>query len=87
MKLWSRRPAPARPRANLTTIAVLEHDLLGIPPEPGTTVAPAIALRRLGTCFEHQPVETTELGEQPRGICARCGTAMIQDDGGRWRTA
>ncbi|MFF6829629.1 hypothetical protein [Streptomyces longwoodensis] len=90
MKLWPRRPepAPTRPRANPTRIAVLEHDLLGIKPEPGTAAALAIGLRRLGTCFEHQPVETTTLGDpQPTGLCTRCGAAMLLDEHGHWRVA
>lgn len=88
MKLWPRRrPAPAPPRANPTTIAVLEHDLLGIPPQPGTAAALVIGLRRIGTCLEHEPVETTSLGERASALCTRCGAAMLQDDDGEWRTA
>lgn len=90
MRLWPRRapaPAPARPRANPTRIAVLEHDLLGIPPEPGTAAALTIALRRLGSCIEHEPVETTGLGEQPNAMCTRCGATMVQDDDGTWIVA
>ena len=82
MKLWPRRrPEPAaRPRANPTRIAVLEHNLLGIPPQPGTAAALVIGMRRLGTCTEHEPVETTGLGERPNGLCTRCGAAMLLDD-------
>jgi hypothetical protein len=90
VKFWPRRapaPAPARPRANPTRIAVLEHDLLGIPPEPGTAAALSIALRSAGTCFRHDPVETTGLGEQTNGVCTRCGAAMVLDDEGDWTIA
>ncbi|MFH9823025.1 hypothetical protein [Streptomyces bobili] len=90
MRIWrSRRPepAPARPRANPNRIAVLEHDLLGIPPKPGTAAALTIAMRRIGTCFEHEPVETTGLGEKPNALCTRCGAAMVLGDEGDWRVA
>lgn len=81
-------PQPAAPRPNYTAIAILEHDLLGIPPKPGTAAALTIALRRLGDCTTHQPVETTTLG-QPGcvGMCTRCGKPMIQGEGGAWTTA
>ncbi|MEU9921896.1 hypothetical protein AB0H51_11465 [Streptomyces griseoluteus] len=89
MKLWPRRrPAPAPPRANPTTIAVLEHDLLGIPPQPGTAAAAVIALRRVGTCLTHQPVDTTTMNSpQPVGVCGRCGAAMVLGDDGGWTVA
>ncbi|WP_394425453.1 hypothetical protein [Streptomyces sp. SGAir0957] len=76
MKLWPRGSAsvPVRPRADRVRIAVLEHDLLGIAPEPGTAAALTIALRRAGTCFEHDPVETTDFGDtRAHGLCGRCG--------------
>ncbi|MFL1904775.1 hypothetical protein ACJWDR_37580 [Streptomyces tauricus] len=89
MKLWRRRtPAPVPPRASPTRIAVLEHDLLGVPPEPGTAAALVIGMRRTGTCLEHEPVETAELGEPVRnGLCTRCGAALLLSDEGAWATA
>lgn len=91
MKMWPRRrqaPAPVRPRANPTRIAVLEHDLLGIPPEPGTAAALTIALRRAGTCMTHEPVDVTTFGDpRPVGQCGRCGAHMVLDDGGAWVVA
>lgn len=89
MRFWPRRhpPAPAPVRANPTRIAVLEHDLLGIPPQPGTAAALIIAMRRIGTCTEHAPVETTGLDDaRPTALCTRCGVAMVLEDG-EWRTA
>lgn len=90
MKFWPRRrqpTAPAPERANPTRIAVLEHDLLGIPPEPGSAAALTIAMRRTGKCVEHQPVETTGFGEaRPNGLCTQCGVVMVLDEG-EWRVA
>ncbi|MER6832690.1 hypothetical protein ABT320_01650 [Streptomyces cellulosae] len=91
MKFWPRRRPPATPepeRANPTRIAVLEHDLLGIPPKPGSAAALAIAMRRTGTCIDHDPVEMTGFGEaRPNGLCTRCGAAMVLDDEGAWQVA
>lgn len=84
-----KRPTlPPTPRANQTAIAVMEHDLLGIKPEPGTAAALAIGLRRTGTCLQHQPIDTTAIND-PRhnGLCTRCGQHMIRDDHGNWRLA
>lgn len=49
MRLWSRRkhPAPPAPRPDRVRIAVLEYELFGIEPRPGTTAAAVIGLRRL----------------------------------------
>ncbi len=91
MRLWPRRrpdPAPARPRADHIRIAVLEHDLLDIPPEPGTAAALTIGLRRTGTCFDHEVVDATAYGDpQPVGLCTRCGVHMAQDENGDWTPA
>jgi len=83
-----RQPEPPRSRPNYTAIAVLEHDLLGIPPKPGTAAAFAIALRKaVANCTAHEPVETTTLGHPGNvGVCARCGRDMIQDAEGHWVT-
>lgn len=40
---WS-RPAPVRRRPDYARIALLEHELLGIEPEPGTFAAAAVAM-------------------------------------------
>lgn len=44
---WKRRQQAPRP--NYTTIAVLEYDLFGIQPAPGTAAAAIIGMRSLGT--------------------------------------
>ena len=78
------QPAP-RTRPNYTAIAVLEHDLFGIQPRPGTAAALTIALRKVGNCMTHQPVETTTFGQPGQsGLCARCGREMVQDNNGEW---
>jgi len=78
-------PQPASPRPNYTAIAVLEHDLLGIQPEPGTAAAVTIALRRaVANCTAHQPVDVTTPGQLPIALCRRCGCSMMQDGEGEW---
>lgn len=82
-----REPAPgAPPRPNYTAIAVLEHDELGIQPEPGTAAALVIALRKFAAnCTAHEPVETPMFAQPGRvGMCARCGCSMAQDGDGEW---
>lgn len=75
------------PRPDYTRIAVLEHDLLGIQPEPSTAAALIIGMRRTGTCFTHQPVDTSVLNDPVRnGLCGRCGQAMVIGDDGNWTT-
>jgi hypothetical protein len=41
-----RRPAPAPARPDYAKIAMLEHEIFGIEPEPGTSAAAAINLQR-----------------------------------------
>lgn len=87
---FRRKPKAAEParRPNPTAIGVMEHDLLGIPPQPGSMAALAIALRRTGTCLTHQPVDTTGITDpRPVGVCTGCGANMIQDDHGNWTIA
>jgi hypothetical protein len=88
MRLWPRRrpvEQPQPPRVDPTTIAVLEYDLLGIKPEPGSSAALAVSLRNLGTCYAHQPADITSYGDAgPNAICVRCGQHMVQDSRGRW---
>jgi hypothetical protein len=74
---------PERPRANPTRIAVLEHDLLGIQPEPGTIAALAVVLRKAGTCIEHKPVQAAP----DSAVCTGCGRTMHLKEDGTWRTA
>lgn len=85
MRIRRRKPEP-QPRPNYTAIAVLEHDELGIQPEPGTTAAVVIALRKaVANCTVHQPVDLTTLSETGRrGVCTRCGCDMVQDGDGQW---
>jgi hypothetical protein len=72
-----------RPPANPTRIAVLEHDLLGIQPEPGTIAALAVVLRKAGTCIEHKPVQAGAGST----MCTGCGRTMHLKEDGTWRTA
>ncbi|RSS43855.1 hypothetical protein EF906_08825 [Streptomyces sp. WAC08241] len=66
-------------------MAVLEHDLFGIKPQPGTAAALSIAMRGAGTCLQHDPIDTTELGHpRPTGMCQRCGVGMLLDETGKW---
>ncbi|MFE2563045.1 hypothetical protein [Streptomyces mirabilis] len=88
MRLRRRKAEPRRaPRPNYMAIAVLEHALFGIQPEPGTAAALTIALRQVGACMTHRPVETTTLGQLPQALCTRCGKSMIQGDDGTWEMA
>jgi hypothetical protein len=88
MTFRRRKPEPPAPRANPTRIAVLEHDLLGIQPEPGTPAAFAVVLTKLvapDVCPHEGVVETTMLGQARHvGICCRCGADMVEDDAGDW---
>jgi hypothetical protein len=76
------------PVANPTRIVVLEYDLLGVTPTPGTAAAAVIALRRLGTCLEHDPIDVGTLGQIPGTsvICGRCGNHLVNTESG-WRLA
>lgn len=91
MRLRRRKqsPAPKPMQADPTRIAVLEHDLLGVPPEPGTYAAALITIRTTGTCIEHQPVDISTLGDLPetRMLCTRCGNYLVPAGGGTWRIA
>jgi hypothetical protein len=75
---WFRRRS-ARPRSDPLTIAVLEYELLGIVPEPGTAAAAAVNL-------------AVNLGRvTPHSICGNCrrafraGEATCPDCSGRPR--
>ena len=88
---WFRRPsAPPLPppQPDPDRIAVLEHDLLGVIPEPGTRAARAVALSKpvdQNACPHDEVIETPEFG-QPRmlGLCRLCGAGMVQNDQGEW---
>lgn len=88
--LWQRlrTPAPARVRPNPNVIAVLEHDLLGITPEPGTPAARAVALAKpidQAVCPHEDVIDVTQLGQaRSTGLCERCGADMVESDEGDW---
>lgn len=69
-------------------IAVLEHDLLGILPEPGTRAARAVAMAKpvdQDTCSHDDVIEVTEMGQvRSTGLCGRCGADMVENDEGDW---
>lgn len=83
------RPSPT-PRPDPNRIAVLEHDLLGIQPEPGTAAARAVALSKpvdQTACPHDNVIETTGMGEaRSTGLCGRCGTALVATDTGEWES-
>lgn len=99
MRFRRSSPEPPTPRADPLRIAVLEHDLLGVQPEPGTAAAFAVNLAASGrrlrevmakpvdpeTCPHEDVVETTMVSQARRvGICCRCGADMVEDDAGDW---
>lgn len=89
-RLFGSRPPerPDREAADPDRIAILEHDLLGVQPEPGTRAARAVALAKPvdpARCLHEDVVEVTELGQaRPTGLCTRCGAGMVADDNGDW---
>lgn len=95
LSLWrkllrQRPPQPERPtpRANPDRIAVLEHEVLGITPKPGTPAARAVALSKpvdQDRCPHDDVIETPEFGQpRPTGICRLCGAGMVATDEGDW---
>lgn len=92
MPLWYRRhrSLSTRPLDHTDTShgAVLEHDLLGIEPEPGTPGAHAVALARpvdQDTCPHEDVTDVVALGQTPStGMCAGCGTDVVESDEGLW---
>ena len=53
---WRRHPTTAlRPRPDYTAIAVLEHDLFGIQPAPGTAAAAIIGMRNFQARLARSP--------------------------------
>lgn len=92
LRFWRRArpngmPAPDQ-RPNPDRIAVLEHDLLGVMPEPGTPAARAVALSKTvdqDTCPHDSVIETSEFGQaRSTGMCRRCGADMVETDSGEW---
>lgn len=71
------RPSPIR-------IAVLEHTLFGVQPEPGTAAALTVGMRAAGQCWQHRPAAV--LGPVPveEAVCTQCGRRMELDGEGRW---
>ncbi|MEU1078600.1 hypothetical protein ABZ404_39075, partial [Streptomyces sp. NPDC005878] len=43
----------------------------------GSAAAAAIALRQVGGCFEHRPVDVTSFGELDQMMCALCGRFLM----------
>lgn len=64
MRLWSRRtrPEPTVPRPDRTRIAVLEYELFGIEPKPGTVAAAVIGLRQFSAVLNGTDADR---GRQP----------------------
>lgn len=81
-------PQSAVEHPNPDRIAVLEHDLLGIRPEPGTRQACAVALAKPADpakCPHDHIIDVTRIQHtRPIGMCERCGADMVQNDDGTW---
>ena len=89
MSLWPRRKqtTPAE-RPDRRRIAVLESELLGVEPEPGTPEAHAVAMAKpvdQAACPHGAVIETREMGDKrSQGICAACGAQFVESDDGTW---
>jgi hypothetical protein len=99
-----RKPAGRRDRngvlrADRTRIALLEHDVFGIPPAPGSAAEALLGVEEMGrrlkeamampvdrkTCRHEDVVETPALGEaRMAGVCVRCGAQAVEGDDGQW---
>lgn len=90
---WTRKPP--QPRPDHATIAVLEYELLGVEPEPGTSAAAAVGMRRLANalrapmdaarCLHAEIASIQCLGEsRDSGLCCACGCSMVRSDEGEW---
>ena len=55
MRPWPRRSRPEPPRPDPVRIAVLEYDLFGVQPKPGTMAAALIGLRQLNAVLSENP--------------------------------
>jgi hypothetical protein len=85
---WRRPPVHPTPprRSNPDRIAVLEHELLDITPEPGTRAAHAVALAKpvdQDACPHDDVIDVSEMGTTRRmGLCGPCGASMVATDEG-----
>lgn len=81
-------PAPTPHRADHARIAVLEHQLLGIQPEPGTPAAVAVAHATpvdQERCPHDDWTEITTWGQARRSAwCVSCGADLVAGDDGVW---
>jgi hypothetical protein len=91
LPFWRKRkpePQPTRNRPDPDRIAVLEHELLDITPEPGTRAARAVALAKpvdQDACPHDDVIDVTQMGQaRPAGMCERCGAGMVCTDTGDW---
>jgi hypothetical protein len=50
-----RRRSPAHPRPDYTRIAVLEWELFGVEPKPGTMAAAAVGMKRVSEALRGEP--------------------------------
>lgn len=90
-------PPPRTP--DHVKIALMDYEVFGIAPEPGTAAAALIGLqegaRRLreamakpvdrSRCPHEDVVNTAGLGEQRvSGVCVRCGAPAVEGDDGSW---
>ncbi|MFI5658821.1 hypothetical protein [Streptomyces sp. NPDC051684] len=95
MPLWYRRHRrPHTPdtqqveHPDLHHTAVLEHDILGIEPEPGTPAAYAAALSLPldnDACPHEDVMDVVLLGQgRSTGMCAGCDIDIVETDEGLW---
>lgn len=69
-------------------IALLEYELLGIEPEPGSAAAARIASTGVSDCEHPCPVNITTFGDPgPVAICSGCGRHLVHDARGKWTVA
>lgn len=70
---WRRRPVPVpAERPDYTAIALLEHEIYGITPEPGTAAAAVLGLRRIASAA------TPACDYAPDGFIRALGQAQSQ---------
>lgn len=62
LHFW-RRPPPPQPRlSSPAAIAVLEYDLYGVQPQPGTVASAAVGLRALSANYRPGPLDLSKQG-------------------------
>jgi hypothetical protein len=91
-------PLPAG-RPDYARIAVLEWEVLGVRPAPGTAAAVVVGLAEAGerlkralsaprdqvVCGHEEVVSVRGLGDaRDSGVCTGCGAQMFEGDGGDW---